>query len=306
MPPSPTIPAPSTQPQGFVTFEQLLNQDTRWALSEGSLFFEGRGAVQETLNRITRRLEELRIPYAVAGGMALFLHGYRRFTEDVDILVTREGLERIHEELDGRGYLRPFEGSKHLRDTSSKVKIEFLVSGSFPGDGKPKSIAFPAPDMAAEVLNDIRVLKLVELVNLKLASGMTGVDRGKDLIDVGELIRYLKLPRSLSADLHEFVRDKYLEIWQRINPPDKRYLLRKRVPAQMSKALTIEELILENADDVELQAMRDVGVMVDPRSNPVCGYVYLVTHDPAVAYRFGMHAESEFMDLDIATTDNGQ
>ncbi len=60
--------------------------------------------------------------------MALFLHGYRRFTEDVDVLVTRESLNKIHEELEGRGYLPPFAGSKHLRDT------EFGVRSGIPGD----------------------------------------------------------------------------------------------------------------------------------------------------------------------------
>lgn len=36
--------------------------------------------------------------------MALFLHGYRRFTEDVDLLVTANGLRQIHRELNGHGY----------------------------------------------------------------------------------------------------------------------------------------------------------------------------------------------------------
>ena len=49
-------------------FEVRLSADPRWALSEGSLFFEGKGAVQEALRRITSRLNELHIPYAVAGG----------------------------------------------------------------------------------------------------------------------------------------------------------------------------------------------------------------------------------------------
>jgi hypothetical protein len=35
--------------------------------------------------------------------MALFHHGLRRFTEDVDILVTKEGLKKIHAELAGLG-----------------------------------------------------------------------------------------------------------------------------------------------------------------------------------------------------------
>ena len=75
----------------------------------------------------------------------MFQHGYRRFTEDVDLLVTREGLKEIHRKLEGLGYLPPFQGSKNLRDTEHGVKIEFLVTGEFPGDGKPKPVAFPAP-----------------------------------------------------------------------------------------------------------------------------------------------------------------
>ena len=37
-------------------FEQLLDRDSRWALSQGSQFFEGKGSVQEALVKIARRL----------------------------------------------------------------------------------------------------------------------------------------------------------------------------------------------------------------------------------------------------------
>src|SRR5262245_13058698 len=107
-------------------FEQLLSADLRWAMSEGSLFFDGQGRVQRSLSRIARKLDELAIPYAVAGGMALFAHGHHRFTEDVDILLTRDGIERVHEALDGRGWTRPFSKSKNLRDADTGVRIEFL------------------------------------------------------------------------------------------------------------------------------------------------------------------------------------
>ena len=120
----------------MVTYEQKLNRDLRWALLEGSMHFEKESAVHKTLERIARRLDELSVPYALAGGMAMFYHGYRRFTEDVDLLVTREGLAKIHEHLEGRGYLPPFAGSKHLRDTDTGVRVEFLVTGDYPGDGK--------------------------------------------------------------------------------------------------------------------------------------------------------------------------
>src|SRR5882724_8133800 len=94
-------------------FEERLALDSRWALTEGSMFFEGQGAVQATLRKITTRLRELGIPYAVVGGMALFNHGFRRFTEDVDLLVTHDGLKTIHEKLEGLGYLPPFPKSKN-------------------------------------------------------------------------------------------------------------------------------------------------------------------------------------------------
>ena len=147
-------------------------------MSQGSLFFEGKGAVQEALLKIARRLDQLGVPYCVAGGMALFQHGYRRFTEDVDILVTREGLREIHSGLDGLGYLPPFPRSKNLRDTENGVRIEFLIAGDYPGDGKPKPVAFPDPDSAGEIVEGIRFLSLPRLIELKLASGMT--NRGSD------------------------------------------------------------------------------------------------------------------------------
>src|SRR5687767_10511029 len=77
-------------------FEHALMKNPRWAMSEGSLFFEGQGRVQQTLERIARRLDELQLPYAVAGGMALYAHGYHRFTDDIDILMTRAALHRLH------------------------------------------------------------------------------------------------------------------------------------------------------------------------------------------------------------------
>src|SRR5258708_5922499 len=117
-------------------YEQQLRANPRWALREGSMHFEKESKVYASLLRITKRLDDLGVPYALVGGMAMFLHGYRRFTDDVDLLVTAAGLELIHEKLEGLGYLPPFAGSKQLRDTENGVRIEFLVAGAYPGDGK--------------------------------------------------------------------------------------------------------------------------------------------------------------------------
>ncbi|MBC8112760.1 MAG: hypothetical protein H7062_00115, partial [Candidatus Saccharimonas sp.] len=132
------------------SYEARLTNAREWAMAESDAFFQEKGKVHETLRRVTQRLTELGIPHAVVGGLALFQHGFRRFTEDVDLLVTADGLKTVHAELEGRGYLPPFQGSKHLRDTETKVKIEFLTTGQFPGDGKEKPIAFPDPAQVAE------------------------------------------------------------------------------------------------------------------------------------------------------------
>ena len=201
----------------MINYEQRLGQDQAWAFREGSMHFENQSAVHKTLNSVVRRLEELQIAYAVVGGMALFFHGVRRFTEDVDILVTRDGLSRLHEALDGLGYVPVFPGSKNLRDVDSGVKIEFLIAGDFPGDGKPKPIAFPNPEHSATVIEGVRFLQLPKLIELKLASGLTHPLRGQDLVDVQRLIQNLALPLSLKDSLVPFVASKYEEIWTMIH-----------------------------------------------------------------------------------------
>jgi hypothetical protein len=200
----------------MVIYEQLLDRDFQWALREGGMHFEKDNAVHRTLQKIARKLNDLGIPYAVAGGMALFFHGYRRFTEDVDILVTRDGLQKIHAELEGRGYVPPFAGSKNLRDADSGVRIEFLVAGEYPGDGKPKPVVFPDPASVGVAVGDVQFVNLVSLIELKLASGMTNPMRIQDIGDVLNVIRTLRPPESLADQLNPFVREKYRELWNTV------------------------------------------------------------------------------------------
>ena len=184
------------------------------------MHFEEKSAVHDALRKISQRLDELGIPYVIVGGMAMFAHGFRRFTEDVDLLVTTEGLKAVHEQLEGLGYLPPFPNSKQLRDTDNGVRIEFLVTGQFPGDGKPKPVAFPDPADCGIDIGGIRYLQLSNLVELKLASGMTNPGRLKDLADVQELIRVLHLPPEFGEKLNPYVREKFAELWRSIQGSD--------------------------------------------------------------------------------------
>jgi len=186
-------------------------------LIEGSTHFDENNAVFKTLRKITKRLSETEIPYAVVGGMAMFRHGYRRFTEDIDILVTKDGLARIHGELVGLGYRPAHAGSKHFRDAETGVRIEFLTTGDYPGDGKPKPVNFPDPAEVGIEIEGMPIVSLEKLIELKLASGMSNASRLKDLADVVEMIKARSLPRDFGERLDASVRGKFDELWDAAN-----------------------------------------------------------------------------------------
>lgn len=185
-------------------------------LREVDEFFMKTGSVHDTLRNLVKRLAEEQIDYAIIGGMALALHGFVRPTLDVDLLMTRDGLERFAENLIGRGYVAAFPGArKHFRDSETGVPIEVITTGEYPGDGHPKPVAFPDPAKVAVALGDYSVVGLECLIELKLASGMSAEHRRlRDLADVQQLIETLNLPLELSAGLDSSVRDEYIHLWQ--------------------------------------------------------------------------------------------
>lgn len=174
-----------------------------------------RSAVHETMRRLARRFDEEGIPYAVIGGMALFAHGYARLTLDVHILLTPEGLRVFQERLVGRGYVPAFaEANKSFLDAETQTRIKIITSGEFPGDGLPKPVAFPDPAGKTVERGNVRILALENLIELKLASGMTAPHRLRDLADVQDLIVVLKLPLELMENLDESVRAEYRRLWE--------------------------------------------------------------------------------------------
>ena len=172
------------------------------------------GKVHKTLKRIALDLDDEGIPYVVIGGMALNLWGYSRETVDVDLLLTREGLERFRDRFVGRGYVLAFPGaSKTFRNAETKVKVEVITAGEYPGDGKPKPVVFPDPSTVRFNRDGFWIVTLEKLIDLKLASGLSAPHRMKDLVDVQELIGILKLPLELTDHLDESVRAEYQRLW---------------------------------------------------------------------------------------------
>lgn len=190
---------------------------------ECSSFLMGTSNVQAALARLAATLDEANIPYAIAGAMALNEYGYHRVTADVDVLLTPEGLSRLKAKVLGRGYLEKFPGSKGLRDTEHNVVIDVLLAGDYPGDGKPKSVQFPDPARVARRGSTAAFLPLATLVELKLASGLSAPHRLKDLADVLELIKAIRLERELVGELEPSVREKYLELWEAAQVTDLDY-----------------------------------------------------------------------------------
>jgi hypothetical protein len=166
---------------------------------EATRFFMGEADVQRAADNVAQVLEGNRIPYAFVGGLALNAYGYVHVTGDVDILLTGEGLaafKALNSDL-----------------TENGVPIDVVLAGEYPGDGLPKPVAFPDPASAAVRGDRISLLPLPRLIELKLASGMTAPHRLKDLADVIEIVRILRLPAGLAQELDPYVRDKYLELW---------------------------------------------------------------------------------------------
>ncbi len=180
---------------------------------EGLRYFMGEGELNKTVAQLASDLERHGIEYMVIGAVALTAHGYPRFTADVDLVLTADGLEKFHRELVGLGYRPAFEGAKKkLRFTRNDVAIEVITAGEYPGDGKPKPVSFPDPANASSKINGVQVVTLEKLVELKLASGMTAPDRLKDLADVQELIKIRHLSKQFADRLNPYVREKYLEL----------------------------------------------------------------------------------------------
>jgi hypothetical protein len=178
-------------------------------------FMMERSPVHDTMRRLAKAFSDLEISFAIAGAMAANAHGHRRTTADVDVLLRREDLTRFKESWIGRGWVDLFEGSKGFKDTLNGVKVDVLIVGDYPGDGKPKPISFPTPESVREDHGEsLPYINLKSLLELKIASGMTASHRLQDLADAIQLIRINALPQDYSGQLNPFVRGKFIELWQ--------------------------------------------------------------------------------------------
>lgn len=170
------------------------------------MFFQKNDPVHKTMRRIIKNLEKANIPYALLGGMAVNLHGYRRTTNDVDILLTAEGLAEFQKRFVPKHYEANPGRPRRFADRKNQVIIDFLVTGLYPGNGQPGPIAFPDPTAVRTTIEGWEVIDLAVLIELKLAAR-----RYQDFADVVSLIRAHQFEETFAERLHPSVRSDYIE-----------------------------------------------------------------------------------------------
>lgn len=164
--------------------------------------------VYKSALRLCAAMAALNIPCAVAGGLATTAHGYQRSTPDVDVIVSPEGLEKFKDYGEGRGWMERYKGSRNLRDTSTDVGIDIILTTDQP-------VRVPSPESTVTNPDGLPILALPELIELKLSTAALNEKRKKDIRDVSGLIRSNGLGPDYAEYLSPELRDQYLKLCQK-------------------------------------------------------------------------------------------
>lgn len=161
--------------------------------------------------RCHRALQDAGIPHALIGGMAVCLHGYRRNTVDVDLLVEPEDADRIRDALEQAG-LEWDAKQAEFRDATG-VPVQLLLAGDRAGKDSEVRLPNPGVSTTSTVIEGLPVLRLARLIECKLACGLGHPRRThKDLADVVELIAANHLSRAFARFLHKSLRATFREL----------------------------------------------------------------------------------------------
>ena len=167
--------------------------------------------VHQTMYRLAERLTRAGIPYAVMGATAVSAHGALSLTEDATVLLTNQVLERFRVLFVPAEYDSVPRHNRRFVDRSSGVTVHMMLSGHYPGRTSPRPIAFPDPDQVSEEINRLRVLTLLQLIQLKLAD-----QHYSALGDVVSLIRVHQLNESFLTHLHPSVHNDFISCLEEV------------------------------------------------------------------------------------------
>lgn len=147
------------------------------------------GRYGRAIRAVDHLLAALSCPAVVAGGWAVWRHGYvGRVTEDVDIVLPADRIEEFLTAAAFSGFerlpIRPGNWPK-VRHKESDIKVDILPEGATPGTvTRLAPTKIPHPDRLGARCGVLNYINLAGLVELKLAAART-----RDDSDVVELIR---------------------------------------------------------------------------------------------------------------------
>ncbi len=139
----------------------------------------------DELRGLVAVLEQQHIEYAICGGVALALHGYPRFTKDIDLLILAADCDRVLEIAERRGFLDPagripFENGDVYR-TSKIVGTDILTLDILLVNAALEDV-WNGREVYCWRELDVQVVSSQGLIKMKRMAG-----RGQDLLDVEKL-----------------------------------------------------------------------------------------------------------------------
>jgi len=171
----------------------------------------GNQTLWEAAARVHELLADRGIPHAVVGGVAVCLHGYRRNTVDLDMLVRPGDAVAVRPALEADGIA--WSAADNEFRTASGVAVQFVLAGESEGPGQPAVFPDPADPRHVARIEGLPVLSLAALIQSKLACGLGNLRRThKDFADVVELIAIHGLDKSFARFLHKSVRAEFREL----------------------------------------------------------------------------------------------
>ena len=146
--------------------------------------------VRGRLLRSTAALEAAGVPYAVIGGNAVMAwveqvdEAAVRFTQDVDLVLRRDDLERAKAALEKAGFVHRRSAGIEMFLDGPGSKARDAVHVIFSGEKVRPEYVAPVPDVAESVsFKSYRVLSLEAVVRMKLTS-----NRDKDRMHLRDML----------------------------------------------------------------------------------------------------------------------
>ncbi|CAN5655876.1 hypothetical protein BH09PLA1_BH09PLA1_17340 [soil metagenome] len=163
---------------------------------------ETRGEVLETARRVSAILRRAKIDGAVIGGIAVFLHGYARTTQAVDVFIS--------------GALKPASDAMKRAGLEYRANHREFRCGQVPVQLVDDKIVQPVPVERVQI-DEVTTVSLADLINMKLRSGSSNVLRSQDIADVIGLIRANKLTGVFTSKLDKRFRAEFRKLTKAVH-----------------------------------------------------------------------------------------